>query len=1284
MSKGFRVSFKNDSQSSFSILLEQRGVEESVLFESDAVALLSSQETDAVRKQYAQLLNAYCCLGVLEMRLMDESSIFYLVLVTGCTSVGKIGQSEVFRVTATTFVSLRNRSEDEERIDDVRKVLDSGTFYFSWSAGGQPLDLSLCSQRSTTEEETDDRFFWNRLLHQHFTRFGISCSSWLVKLMCGAVEIRTIYVGHKQAKACIISRLSCERAGTRFNVRGTNDDGNVANFVETEQVVFLDDHVASFVQTRGSVPLFWEQPGVQVGSHKIKMSRGHEIQAPAFDRHLRLIRDRYGEQVIVNLLGCKEGERILSQAFQAHHKASDHRDIPHVAFDYHTMIKGGNRENLSILKSKLEKSLSKFGFFHAEGGSVLQSQTGTIRTNCLDCLDRTNNVQMFLGLQMLQKQLNCLGLAKASLVSRFEEIYKAIWVENGNHISKIYAGTGALEGRTKIKDGARSVSRTIQNNFLDSGKQEAIDILLLGTSLCNELADRARALLPTNMLRADTTFLQEVCKRHLEFTKHLPVRVTVGTWNVNGGKTSRNIAFKHHSLSDWLLDNPQRTREVKSSLVDVCGEDTEDWTKPVDIFAVGFEEIVDLNASNIVKASTENQKAWGMEIQKTINRDHKYVLVASDQLVGVCLFIFVRPEHAPFIKDVAVEQAKTGMGGATGNKGAIAIRMLFHSTSIAFVCSHFAAGQSQVQERNRDFAEIMRQITFPMGRSLSSHDFIFWCGDFNYRIDMGLEEVKEHVKNQEFHKLLECDQLYIQRQAGNVFQGFKEADISFAPTYKYDLFSDDYDTSEKMRIPAWTDRVLWYRHLHPGEDMLFQADQLIHYGRAELKTSDHRPVVGILEVEVQQVNEKLLDKVIKDVIKSLGPPDATIIISLTREAQEISTLDDDFIDEVINLLGKVGELVLIRFVKSTMWITFKDGRQASEAMKYNCTQIRGHEVAISLKSSDWQAYYEKELKVSMKSTLSSLVRGNTLLSEDYEPDDTSFCYETESTEGNESDFLFPDACSEGSGRNTPTEFVPERPKRPPPPKRPPLPQQVLQETAPIPKPRAHTTGIIFVPLNTLARPPVLPPNANIRNGNVIQPEMTSRRDHKLPPLLLAETRMQKPFSTNDLTNLPKTQVPHQRPVPRTRSSNAILDESHASTDIYSADHSPGTPPDTPPDIPPGTPPGTPPDAPPGTPPFGAELGDPGPLPLPERIPDEFLELGDPGSPPPPPPELGSPGIPPPELPSPEGNFADFTSSNHFNFPDPISVQGNSQFFTLPQCQAPPPVPVRRAPPPPRQ
>lgn len=216
------------------------------------------------------------------------------------------------------------------------------------------------------------------MLHIHFMRFGVDCSFWLLKAMCGSVEIRTVYAGSRQARAAIISRLSCERAGTRFNVRGTNDEGHVANFVETEQAIYLDSECTSYVQSRGSVPLFWEQPGVQVGSHKVKMSRGFEASVSAFDLHMTMMKQRYGQQVIVNLLGTsligsKEGEAMLSNEFQRHHKDSQHAaDVPHIVFDYHQECRGGNMASLSKLKAKLESCCAHFGLFHVSGDSVLR------------------------------------------------------------------------------------------------------------------------------------------------------------------------------------------------------------------------------------------------------------------------------------------------------------------------------------------------------------------------------------------------------------------------------------------------------------------------------------------------------------------------------------------------------------------------------------------------------------------------------------------------------------------------------------------------------------------------------------------------------------------------------------------------------------------------------------------------------------------------------------------------------------------------------------------------
>ena len=70
----------------------------------------------------------------------------------------------------------------------------------------------------------------------------------------------------------------------RFNVRGLNDEGHVANFVETEQVMYTDTSVASFVQIRGLVPVFWDQPGIQTGTNRIRLSRGFHCSHPAFEK----------------------------------------------------------------------------------------------------------------------------------------------------------------------------------------------------------------------------------------------------------------------------------------------------------------------------------------------------------------------------------------------------------------------------------------------------------------------------------------------------------------------------------------------------------------------------------------------------------------------------------------------------------------------------------------------------------------------------------------------------------------------------------------------------------------------------------------------------------------------------------------------------------------------------------------------------------------------------------------------------------------------------------------
>ncbi|XP_032229504.2 synaptojanin-1 [Nematostella vectensis] len=999
------VCYSSIDQETFSILLECKNRTDTLLFESGAIALLSQWETEAIKKNYQKILDAYGCLGVLRINIDEEETIHFLILVTGCKSVGKVLDSEIFKITSTQFVPLQV-DQDEEGIAEIVKLLNSGTFYFATGHGSQPeLDLSLSAQQRYDGHLPDNRFMWNRSLHFHVQRFGINCSEWLFSIMCGGVEIRTVYAGVSQAKACLISRLSCERAGTRFYVRGTDDDGHVANFVETEQMIALDDMITSFVQTRGSVPVFWEQPGIQVGSHKVKLSRGFEAASAAFDRHITTQKGLYGDVCIVNLLGMKEGENALSRIFQDELTESIHgHDTPMICFDYHRNCKGGRTSKLKDFADKARQLFNSNSLFFSKGGKLEKRQKGVMRSNCLDCIDRTNNMQTFIGLEMLLVQLQCLGLSsKASLVPRFQEAFTSMWSQNGDHISRIYIGTGALDGKarvaSKLRDGARSVKRTIRSNFLDGSKQEAIDLLLLGNTFVGELGERARALLYSSFLHSSPRILRELCDRHLEYTTWSNIRVCVGTWNVNGGRHFRSLAHKHQTMHDWLLDFHKSLPDSGYSEVkDV------DYSLPTDIFAIGFEELVDLNASNMVSTSSTQRKEWGEELRRVISRDFPYVLLTCEQLVGVCLFVFARPHLVPYIRDVAVSTVKTGLGGSAGNKGGVAIRLLLHATSICFICSHLAAGQSGVQDRNNDYLDIATRTAFPMGRTIRSHDYVFWCGDFNYRIDMPMDEVKSLIQLKDWDALAQNDQLNKQRQEHKVFRGYVEGELRFAPTYKYDLFSDDYDTSEKMRIPAWTDRVLWRRrkpryksadhvkkhvikknernvseNLLLGDEIVnddaeeeeededddddeqestteanpetlgnihFHPGKVLYYGKAELKTSDHRPVVGLIEVEIQKVDWEHQHQIHDHVMQSMGPADPTVVVSSDQTGDGDEGID---VSELLEVLEPCGDAVLVRVVDEEIIVTFDDGRSALKALELDGKKISGKTAKIRLK-----------------------------------------------------------------------------------------------------------------------------------------------------------------------------------------------------------------------------------------------------------------------------------------------------------------------------------------------
>ncbi|PWN50510.1 hypothetical protein IE53DRAFT_368846 [Violaceomyces palustris] len=772
----------------------------------------------------------------------------------------------------------------------LKKLLGTGTFYYAKGGGfdiSTRLDKRISSPHSGNLHDLsqyDSRFVWNnymieplmefreRLEPSEKSRFDSEC--FLLLAIQGFVGVYDMFspvpfsssssslpsissMNRQQSTVSLISRLSWKRAGTRFNTRGVDDDGNVANFVETETIFHNDEATYSYNQVRGSVPLFWEQQGLQAFNARIQITRPRIASQPAFDRHFADLIFQYSHVHAINLLGTRDAETVLSAAYAEHMRNSAAEGVAILPseegvpgrgpleddldrmgltnFDFHATSRAlggleGVRNELKFL-GPVQLKRKAFGclVIDPSDGRVLRQQKGVFRTNCLDCLDRTNVIQDMLSQATLESFMEAARNKKPS----FEPFtapthalwthHRVLWAENGDALSKIYAGTGALNtsftrsGKKTLggllSDAAKSAGRMYINNFQDKGKQNVIDVLLGNmanqkpVTIFDPIADSVAA---------------ELNARVDEYSTSGTISIFTGTFNLNGKSPGE-------SLLPWLFPDEK--------------------AEEPDIFALGFQEIVQLTPQQILMTDPDKIRIWESTIVDTLSRRQEkrsdYVLLRSEQLVGTALVILIKEELVGHVRQIEAAYKKTGLKGMSGNKGGVAVRLDYRDTSICFVTAHFAAGHSNHEERNADYWTITRGLTFQRGRTIANHDHVIWLGDFNYRIDLPNETVRSMASRDDFQGLYLRDQLGRSRELGAVFPGYSEGVILFRPTYKYDNGSNVYDSSEKQRIPAWTDRIL-YR----GEGLEQQS-----YYRAELKTSDHRPVYSCFTAKVRTFDE---------------------------------------------------------------------------------------------------------------------------------------------------------------------------------------------------------------------------------------------------------------------------------------------------------------------------------------------------------------------------------------------------------------------------------------------
>ncbi|XP_033137377.1 type I inositol polyphosphate 5-phosphatase 13 isoform X2 [Brassica rapa] len=387
----------------------------------------------------------------------------------------------------------------------------------------------------------------------------------------------------------------------------------------------------------------------------------------------------------------------------------------------------------------------------------------------------------------------------------------------------------------------------------------------------------------------DNIIRTELSRKESSYARQDNVRILIGTWNVGQGRAS------HDALMSWL------------------GSVTSD----VGIVVVGLQE-VEMGAGFLAMSAAKETVGlegsavgqwWIDAIGKALDENNTFERMGSRQLAGLLISLWARKEIRTHVGDLDVAAVPCGFGRAIGNKGGVGLRIRVYDRIMCFVNCHLAAHLEAVNRRNADFNHIFRLMVFSRGHNLSNAaaagvstaaytlktttspsigteeaksdlaaaDMIAFFGDFNYRLfGITYDEARDFISQRSFDWLRERDQLRQEMKSGKVFQGMREALITFPPTYKFERNRPGlggYDSGEKKRIPAWCDRVI-YRDTQssPFSQSNLQcpvvSSVIMYEACMDVTESDHKPVRCKFHATIAHVDKSVRRQELGNIIRS--------------------------------------------------------------------------------------------------------------------------------------------------------------------------------------------------------------------------------------------------------------------------------------------------------------------------------------------------------------------------------------------------------------------------------
>ncbi|KAJ8756175.1 hypothetical protein K2173_024722 [Erythroxylum novogranatense] len=472
---------------------------------------------------------------------------YYMLLITKKRKIGiicghaiyAIASSKMILIPHSSVLSNMTNSKSENRYKKLLCMVDlSRDFFFSYSYHIMHSFQKNLGNEGEGQVPYETMFVWNEFLTRGI-RNNLKNTRWTVALVYGFFKQVNLSLSGRDFKLTLIARRSRHYAGTRYLKRGVNEKGRVANDVETEQIVLEDvpegypTRISSVVQNRGSIPLFWSQETSRLNLKPDIILSRKDLNYEATKLHFENLVKRYGNPIIIlNLIKTHEKkprETILRAEFAnairlINKGLSPENRLRFLHWDLHRHSRKATNV-LALLGKVATYALNLTGIFYCQISPSLTSnglltssylenlnsdisndgdgnghqdfkgpvfQKGVLRTNCIDCLDRTNVAQYAYGMVALGRQLVALGFTEhpnIDLKNPLAENLMRIYESMGDTLALQYGGSaahnkifserrGQWKAATQSQEFFRTLQRYYSNAYMDAEKQNAINVFL--------------------------------------------------------------------------------------------------------------------------------------------------------------------------------------------------------------------------------------------------------------------------------------------------------------------------------------------------------------------------------------------------------------------------------------------------------------------------------------------------------------------------------------------------------------------------------------------------------------------------------------------------------------------------------------------------------------------------------------------------------------------------------------------------------------------------------------